>query len=65
LLYLACASKPVQELLKSLASGSVVDALSAPDVGSVSVPYPDTAEGKRLGDKAIEAWDAFFGSGIA
>ncbi len=59
LLYLACASRPVQDLMKSLATGSVVDALSVQDLRSVSVPYPDNAEGKRLGDEAMAAWDAF------
>jgi hypothetical protein len=49
----------VQELLKSLATGSVVDALSVSDVASIAVPYPDTADGKRFGEKAIEAWGAF------
>jgi hypothetical protein len=59
LLYLACSSKPVQAFLKSLATGSVVDALSGKDVGSVIVPYPRTTEGIRLGDEAIQAWDWF------
>jgi type I restriction enzyme, S subunit len=59
LLYLACMSKPVQELMKAFATGSVVDALSAPDVASIPIPYPDNKEGRRLGDKAIDAWSAF------
>jgi hypothetical protein len=59
LLYLACSCKLTQSLLKSFATGSVVDALSAPDVESVTVPYPRTRKANELGDAAIAAWDLF------
>ena len=45
LLYLACSCKVVQELFKSMATGSVVDALSVPDLGAVVVPFPDDQKG--------------------
>ncbi|MBB5741489.1 hypothetical protein [Brevundimonas aurantiaca] len=59
LVYLACASTPVQAQLKALATGSVVDALSEADVSSVIVPYADTPEAMALGDAAVRAWDLF------
>jgi hypothetical protein len=59
LLYLACACEPVQACLKSLATGSVVDALSVPDVESVIVPFPRGHEAQELGDLTFEAWDCF------
>ncbi len=59
LLYLACSCDPVQKLLKGLATGSVVDALSEADVSRVVVPYPLSGRGKRLGDDALRAWDGF------
>jgi hypothetical protein len=37
--------------LKALATGSVVDALSADDVCSVVVPYEDTAVARELGER--------------
>jgi hypothetical protein len=59
LLYLACSCKPVQALLKSLATGSVVDALSDSDVASISIPYPTDARAMKLGELAVRAWDKF------
>jgi hypothetical protein len=59
LLYLACSCGPVQKLLKSLSTGSVVDALSDVDVRSVPVPYPTSTEGLALGDAADKAWAKF------
>lgn len=59
LVYLACACAPVQAQLKALATGSVVDALSATDVESVIVPYSDERVVARLGDRAVEAWRLF------
>jgi len=59
LLYLACSCEPVQKLLKALATGSVVDALSEWDVAGVIVPYPLGASGRKLGDEAVQAWDGF------
>lgn len=58
LLYLACASSPTQGLLKSLATGSVVDALSEDDVASVPVPW-SAEHGEELGDAAVAAWSLF------
>ena len=45
--------------MKSLARGSVVDGLTAPDIASAVVPYPKDAPGKKLGDRAVEVWDLF------
>ena len=59
LLWLGCSCKPVQEIFKSLATGSVVDALSVPDVAGVMIPHPETVEGRELGDVAVSAWDFF------
>lgn len=59
LLYLVCSCKPVQELLKSLATGSVVDALSVSDVQSVPVPFPTGKRSEQLGDQAVQAWKWF------
>jgi len=59
LLYLACTSFPVQAQLKALATGSVVDALSESDVGSVIVPYPTGRLAEDLGNAVINAWDNF------
>lgn len=57
LVYLAVSCPPVQAQLKALATGSVVDALSVPDVESVIVPVPDGAE--ELGQRATQAWKLF------
>jgi type I restriction enzyme S subunit len=57
--YLACSCWPSQLQLKSLATGSVVDALSTSDVESVVVPYSDSAAVRRLGDDASKAWQLF------
>jgi type I restriction enzyme, S subunit len=59
LLYLACSCGPVQMLLKALATGSVVDALSGTDVSGIIVPYPLGGSGNKLGDEAVRAWDSF------
>jgi type I restriction enzyme S subunit len=59
LLYLACSSKPIQQLLKSMACGSVVDGIRIPQVSSVEVPYPRDVIGRTLGDRATVAWDQF------
>ncbi|MCC8446374.1 hypothetical protein [Xanthomonas translucens] len=59
LVYLACSSAPVQAQLKALATGSVVDALSESDVGSVVVPYGTTGRLVELGDQAVMCWDLF------
>ena len=59
LLYLACSCMLVQRILKCLATGSVIDALSEPDVKSVPVPYPTSTSATRMGEEAVEAWDQF------
>ena len=59
LVYLACASPPVQAQLKALATGSVVDGLSESDVASVIVPYDDSAELVEIGSRAEIAWRMF------
>ena len=48
---LPSAARGVQLQLKALATGSVVDALSADDVCSVVVPYEDTAVARELGER--------------
>jgi hypothetical protein len=63
LVYLACASYPVQQQLKALATGSVVDALSEGDVGSVVVPYSDSSVAQGLGESAEQAWNLFAEAG--
>ncbi len=59
LLYLACSCRPTQDLLKSLATGSVVDALSQDDVASMVVPYPEDKRGLEMGKEALAAWQTF------
>lgn len=59
LVYLACSCAPVQAQLKALATGSVVDALSADDLASVLVPYDNSATARKLGDAAQKAWQLF------
>jgi hypothetical protein len=59
LLYLACTNEVVQKLLKSRATGSVVDALSDLDVRSTPIPYPGNPEGLSLGKRADDAWASF------
>lgn len=59
LVYLGCASPVVQAILKSLATGSVVDALSEDDVAGTPIPYDDSAEAFRIGDMATKAWELF------
>lgn len=59
LVYLACSCEPVQAQLKSLATGSVVDALSESDVASVTVPYETSTEALEIGDAAQKAWSLF------
>jgi type I restriction enzyme S subunit len=58
-LYLACSCMPAQLQFKSLATGSVVDALSTSDVESVLVPYSDSEPVRRLGEQAQHAWNLF------
>lgn len=55
--YLACSCGPVQQQLKALATGSVVDALSEGDVASVIVPYSDSKEALALANGAVKAWE--------
>ena len=57
LVYLAASCDPVQAQLKALATGSVVDALSESDVGSVLVPIPDDID--VLAKDASRAWALF------
>ena len=59
LLYLACASEPVQAQLKALATGSVVDALSEADVSSVIIPYEVSDKASALGNEAVSVWEMF------
>ncbi len=59
LIYLACASAPVQAQLKALATGSVVDALSVADVSSVWIPYDESDTAQKLGERAQYAWQLF------
>ena len=59
LVYLACSCAAVQAQLKSLSTGSVVDALSEGDVGNVVVPFDDSTAAKELGERAVLAWEAF------
>lgn len=59
LLYLACTCKPVQEIVKSLATGSVVDALSVEDVRSVPVPPISSPAAEDLASAAESAWGKF------
>lgn len=59
LVYLACSCAPVQAQLKALATGSVVDALSDVDVGSVTVPFEDSPAALKLGKAAELAWQHF------
>ncbi|MBW8365404.1 MAG: hypothetical protein K0M39_12710 [Rhizobium sp.] len=59
LVYLACATGPVQAQLKSLATGSVVDALSESDVSSVIVPYGSSSAAIEIGKAAQTAWELF------
>jgi type I restriction enzyme S subunit len=65
LLYLACSCAPVQSQLKAMSTGSVVDALSTTDVGSVVVPFEKSATANAIGDKAQHAWGLFAESAIA
>lgn len=59
LIYLGCSCAPVQAQLKSLATGSVVDALSEGDVGSVVIPYDDGPATLELGEEAVRGWKLF------
>jgi hypothetical protein len=59
ILYLACSCMPAQIQFKSLATGSVVDALSTGDVESVLVPYSDAEPVRRFGEQAQQAWSLF------
>lgn len=59
LLYLASSSQPIQRILKSMACGSVVDGIRIPHVSSLVVPFPCDSTGKKLGDRAMAAWDNF------
>ena len=65
LVYLACSCAPIQSQFKSLAGGSLVDALSDVDVASVFVPYEDSTAAAQLGDAAQEAWHLFEGASAA
>jgi hypothetical protein len=57
LLYLALRSPYVQLQLKSLAYGSVIDALDPPTVTKVVIPLPGGRTGRELGKAAEEAWE--------
>lgn len=59
LVYLGCSSPPVQALLKSLATGSVVDALSEGDLAATVIPYEETKFAFQIGNDAIAAWELF------
>jgi hypothetical protein len=59
LLYLACACHPVQQILKSMATGSVVDAIRPPHISPLTIPFPTDPKARELGDEAVEAWDLF------
>jgi hypothetical protein len=59
LIYLGCSSSSVQAQLKSLATGSVVDALSEDDLAATAIPYEDSDEAFQIGDLAVEAWEMF------
>lgn len=59
LVYLGCSSTAVQAILKSLATGSVVDALSEEDVAKTAIPYSDASEAREIGKQAEEAWSLF------
>ena len=59
LIYLGCSSPPVQAQLKSLATGSVVDALSEDDLAATAIPYEESDEAFQIGDAAAEAWRMF------
>lgn len=64
-IYLASACKIVQSLFKSLATGSVVDALSKRDVEKTIVLHPNDEQGRALSKRAISAWDLFAEANLA
>jgi hypothetical protein len=59
LVYLAYTAAIVQAQIKSLATGSVVDALSEQDVSSVWAVYPDLPLADTLGNQVEMAWRDF------
>lgn len=59
LLYLAVSADVSQEILKSRAVGSVVDALWGEDVESVVIPYCNTPAALAIADQVVLAWHDF------
>ncbi len=59
ILYLSLVCEPIRAIIKSLATGSVVDAISEMELATVYVPYLPLHEARQIGDQVVGAWEEF------